>query len=46
MWYYSILNDKVALPPPASSPAEDEKLLGDEPWIETPVRMDYGYNVR
>lgn len=42
----SILADKAELPPPAAIPAEDEELLGEEPWIETPVKMDYGYNVR
>lgn len=43
---YSILADKTALPPPAASPADDEKLLGEEPWIESPVKVDYGYNVK
>jgi acetyltransferase-like isoleucine patch superfamily enzyme len=25
---------------------EDEVLLEREPWIEAPIRMDYGFNVR
>ncbi|GKZ99544.1 maltose acetyltransferase [Aspergillus niger] len=27
-------------------PAEDDKLLAKHPWIEPPIRMDYGYNVK
>ncbi|GJC96257.1 galactoside O-acetyltransferase [Colletotrichum higginsianum] len=27
-------------------PHEDEKSLADEPWIDGPVKMDYGYNVK
>lgn len=42
----SILKDDRALPDPAPTPREDEKSLADEPWIDGPVKMDYGYNVK
>lgn len=38
--------DKTPLPPPASTPEEDEELFQDDPWVEPPVAMDYGYNVK
>ncbi|KAJ9151886.1 Galactoside O-acetyltransferase [Pleurostoma richardsiae] len=41
-----INNDKTPLPPPASSPEDDEALLEDYPWIDGPIKMDYGYNVK
>ncbi|CCF35031.1 galactoside O-acetyltransferase [Colletotrichum higginsianum] len=41
-----ILKDDRALPDPAPTPHEDEKSLADEPWIDGPVKMDYGYNVK
>ncbi|KAF7594516.1 hypothetical protein BBP40_008963 [Aspergillus hancockii] len=41
-----IIEDKTPLPPPKEDPAEDEALLKWEPWIEAPIRMDYGFNVR
>lgn len=48
--YTSIVQDKTVLPPPLppphDSPAEDDELLKDFPWVEAPVRMDYGYNVK
>ncbi|KAK1992056.1 galactoside O-acetyltransferase [Colletotrichum falcatum] len=42
----NILNDHRPLPKPAPTPQEDEKNLADEPWIDGPVKMDYGYNVK
>ena len=30
----------------ASSEDEDAKLFENDPWVEPPVIMDYGYNVR
>lgn len=44
--YLSINNDTTALPPPAASPEEDEDALQNWPWIESPIRMDYGYNLK
>jgi acetyltransferase-like isoleucine patch superfamily enzyme len=42
----SILQDDTPLPPIAATPEEDDKLFEDDPWIEPPVNMDYGYNVK
>lgn len=42
----SIVNDSRPLPPPLSSPEEDEALFAGEPYIVPPIRMDYGTNVR
>jgi acetyltransferase-like isoleucine patch superfamily enzyme len=42
----SVLNDPTPLPPPAATPEEDDKLFEDDPWIEPPVNMDYGFNVK
>ncbi|KAH1279308.1 hypothetical protein KXW98_003669 [Aspergillus fumigatus] len=41
-----IVDDKTPLPPPKKDPAEDDALLSREPWIEAPIRIDYGFNVR
>ncbi|KAH0439715.1 galactoside O-acetyltransferase [Colletotrichum camelliae] len=41
-----ILCDSRPLPEPGTTIEEDEEVLADEPWIDGPVRMDYGYNVR
>lgn len=42
----SVLCDKTPLPPQAATLEEDEKLFEDDPWIQPPVNMDYGYNVK
>ncbi|GAQ45054.1 maltose acetyltransferase [Aspergillus tubingensis] len=41
-----IVGDTTPLPPASQDPAEDDKLLAKHPWIEPPIRMDYGYNVK
>ena len=41
-----VVDDKTPLPPQAATPEEDEDLLGDYPWCDRPVKMDYGYNVK
>ncbi|KAL1305949.1 hypothetical protein AAFC00_004089 [Neodothiora populina] len=44
----AILGDtSTPLPPynPSSTPAEDEHLLEDFPWVEAPFRADYGTNI-
>lgn len=41
----SIIQDQTPLPPQASTPEEDDKLFENDPWIEPPVIMDFGYNV-
>jgi acetyltransferase-like isoleucine patch superfamily enzyme len=42
----SIIQDETPLPPPASTAEGDDKLFEDDPWIEPPLAIDYGYNVR
>jgi hypothetical protein len=37
--------DKTPLPPAAATPEEDEDLFSDFPWVDGPIKMDYGYNV-
>ncbi|UKZ81203.1 hypothetical protein TrVFT333_008975 [Trichoderma virens FT-333] len=44
MWK-EITGDENALPAKAASEEEDEALLEDYPWVEGPLKMDYGYNV-
>jgi acetyltransferase-like isoleucine patch superfamily enzyme len=34
------------MPPQLEDPAADEALFKDEPWVEAPVHMDYGSNVK
>jgi hypothetical protein len=40
-----ICGDQTPLPPPAATEADDEILLQDEPFVEGPIKFDYGYNV-
>ncbi|KAF2678157.1 maltose O-acetyltransferas-like protein [Lentithecium fluviatile CBS 122367] len=44
--FRDILRDETPLPPPAATPEEDDQLFEDDPWIEPPVNMDYGFNVK
>ncbi|OJJ85037.1 uncharacterized protein ASPGLDRAFT_65834 [Aspergillus glaucus CBS 516.65] len=44
--FNSIVQDTTPLPPPHEDSAEDEALLEDEPWIEGPIKIDYGFNVK
>lgn len=44
--FASITDDDRPLPPAASSAAEDDELLADEPWITSPVHADYGFNIK
>lgn len=43
---YSITEDNTPLPPPLDDPVADAALLEREPWIEAPVKVDYGFNVK
>jgi acetyltransferase-like isoleucine patch superfamily enzyme len=43
---HSIVGDKTPLPPQAGTAEEDEKLLEMEPWIQGPINIDYGTNVK
>ncbi|THC91856.1 hypothetical protein EYZ11_008678 [Aspergillus tanneri] len=41
-----IVEDKSPIPPSKEDPTEDDALFARYPWIEAPIRMDYGFNVR
>jgi acetyltransferase-like isoleucine patch superfamily enzyme len=43
---YSITEDKTPLPSKLDDPVADEALLEREPWVEGPVKVDYGFNVK
>ena len=38
--------DQTPLAPPLQDADQDAAQLEDEPWIEGPIRVDYGTNVR
>ena len=42
----SISGDDRQLPPPLADAEQDAALFEDEPWIDPPIRIDYGTNVR
>jgi acetyltransferase-like isoleucine patch superfamily enzyme len=42
----SIVNDDRPLPPKAPAENEDELLFADDPWIDSPIKVDYGINLR
>jgi hypothetical protein len=44
--YLSVVNDKRPLPPQAATEEEDWTLFGDDPWIDGPIKVDYGTNLR
>ena len=33
------------MPPPAATQEEDDALLNSDPWVEGPIRIDYGIHV-
>jgi len=41
-----IVDDSRPLPPFASTPEEDEGLFVDDPWVDAPIKLDYGTNLR
>ncbi|KAM5469242.1 hypothetical protein MauCBS54593_004597 [Microsporum audouinii] len=41
-----IVCDKRPMPPPAADQEADDALFEDDPWIEAPIRADYGYNFK
>ncbi|KAH7120543.1 trimeric LpxA-like protein [Dactylonectria macrodidyma] len=45
MWK-DIISDSSDLPPPAATPEQEEAQLQDWPWVESPLRTDYGYNIK
>lgn len=40
------MEDKTPLPEPAADPVQDELQFQHEPWVEPPIRIDYGFNVK
>ncbi|KAK0648321.1 galactoside O-acetyltransferase [Cercophora newfieldiana] len=41
-----VVVDETPLPPVAATEEEDEDLFVDWPWVDGPIKMDYGFNVR
>ncbi|KAK2743067.1 hypothetical protein FQN57_005023 [Myotisia sp. PD_48] len=41
-----IIEDKSPLPAQLSDPEADDELFVDHPWIEAPIRVDYGFNIK
>ncbi|KAH8651341.1 trimeric LpxA-like protein [Xylariales sp. PMI_506] len=41
-----ITNDDRPLPAPGATEEEDDVILHEYPWIERPIRIDYGTNVK
>ncbi|KAI9789659.1 MAG: hypothetical protein M1833_002276 [Piccolia ochrophora] len=41
----NINEDSTPLPPPAATEDEDDALFEDEPWVEGPIHIDYGFNI-
>ncbi|KAI1478993.1 trimeric LpxA-like protein [Daldinia eschscholtzii] len=44
-YWKELTKDDRPLPPPAATDEEEDAVLHEYPWIERPIRMDYGYNV-
>jgi len=40
------VGDDTPLPPQAATPEEDDKLFDNDAWVEPPVKIDYGTNLR
>lgn len=40
------MDDKTPLPPKLEDQDDDDAVLAREPWVENPVRVDYGFNVK
>ncbi|KAI1807412.1 trimeric LpxA-like protein [Daldinia bambusicola] len=45
-YWKELTKDDRPLPPPAATDEEEDAVLHEYPWVERPIRMDYGYNVR
>ncbi|KAJ5316149.1 hypothetical protein N7476_006456 [Penicillium atrosanguineum] len=41
----SIIDDHTPLPAQLDDPVADEEQFKNEPWIEAPIKVDYGFNV-
>ncbi|KAI9373061.1 trimeric LpxA-like protein [Aspergillus egyptiacus] len=47
-FWKEITNDPNPLPPPSPNPTEESEdaILHAYPWIEPPIHIDYGYNIK
>ncbi|KAJ5087224.1 hypothetical protein N7456_010840 [Penicillium angulare] len=45
LWNEMTCNDRP-IPPPDSNLDNDDALLQDHPWVERPIRLSYGFNVK
>ncbi|CVL07518.1 acetyltransferase [Fusarium proliferatum] len=45
-FWRQITNDDRPLPPPAATEDEEDNVLHEYPWIEAPIRIDYGTNIK
>ncbi|CAI0648769.1 unnamed protein product [Colletotrichum noveboracense] len=43
---FEITNDDTPLPAPGASTEEDDQVLQSYPWIERPINIDYGTNIK
>lgn len=43
---FRVIDDKSPLPPPGATEEEDAVILGDEAYIDGPIKVDYGINLR
>ncbi|TVY38570.1 putative acetyltransferase [Lachnellula occidentalis] len=41
----NVTNDDTPLPARGASVEEDDVILKDEPWVDAPIKIDYGFNV-
>ncbi|KAL5351301.1 hypothetical protein ACLOAV_003155 [Pseudogymnoascus australis] len=41
-----ILGDKTPLPAKALTQEEDDKLFNNDPWVDGPIKVDYGINMK
>ncbi|RAL63703.1 hypothetical protein DID88_003745 [Monilinia fructigena] len=41
-----IIDDKTPLPPAGSTEEEEFRILGEQPYIDGPINVDYGTNLR
>lgn len=42
----SVIDDKTPMPPPGATEEEEALNLQDDPYIERPIKVDYGFNVK
>ncbi|KAJ5084492.1 hypothetical protein NUU61_009071 [Penicillium alfredii] len=45
-YWRGITNDERPLPPPGATDEEEDAILHEYPWIERPINIDYGTNIK